>query len=141
MKNKMSLIEFFCITPFTNPANFTQSEAMEPPSDMDDSTLPVVNSCSGLSFVDSNSKIDVGGNPLGSCDKVATGSDLEPMEGLHQMSSSIDESVAADMDIGTSSILSVTTDSFDDATTTTFLDNDFSDTSMDHSFDDSWSDW
>ncbi|MAI37076.1 MAG: hypothetical protein CL599_05865 [Alteromonas sp.] len=141
MKKIMSLIELIGIPHLTHQTDFTQSKTIDSPSGMEDSSLTVVNPCSGLPFVDSCSHIDVGGNPLGVCDKLGTESDLAPMDGLHQMSNSIDESDTADMDIGTSSILSVNTDSFDDATTTNFLDDDLSDTSTDHSFDDSWGDW
>lgn len=134
LKTNMSFFSLFRYS----VSDFPQPEIADSSLDLEDNFLPIANPCSGLPFTNKTSLIDVSGNQYGSYDVPGVGCDLDELEPL---SDTADVSLADDVIFDNSSILSVTTDSFDDETTAAFLENELSDTTSDYSIDDNWSDW
>lgn len=130
-------MSFFRIFKY-NASDFPQREIADSSLDLEDNFLPIANPCSGLPFTNKTSLIDVSGNPYGSYDVLGSGCDLDELKPL---SDTADVSLADDVIFGNSGMLSVTTDSFDEATTKAFLENELSDTGLDYSIDDNWCDW
>lgn len=139
MKPQMTLIEFLGIPPRKYESDFPKPEITDSPTMYDDSIAPMVNPCSGLPTIDNRSLFDSEGNAFGTCDSSDT--DLGLADDLSPIPDTYDALHSADDALETSDILSVVTDTFDDATTQAFLDDGYSDTITDNTFDSSWDEW